>query len=80
METLKFGLMLTIIPFTLVFLFITIWWAMIDMSVRKITGLKRVLWSMVVILLPPVGALLYNFAVRQRDIAAKSNASLAAQH
>ncbi len=80
METLKFGLMLTIIPFTLVFLFITIWWAMIDMSVRKITGLKRVLWSMVVILLPPVGALLYNFVVRQRDIAAKCNTSLAAQH
>ncbi len=80
METLKFGLMLTIIPFTLVFLFITIWWAMIDMSVRKITGLKRVLWSMVVILLPPVGALLYNFVVRQRDIAAKCNAPLAAQH
>ena len=80
METLKFGLMLTIIPFTLVFMFITIWWAMVDMSVRKITGLKRVLWSMVVILLPPVGALLYNFVVRQRDIAAKGNASLVAQH
>jgi hypothetical protein len=80
METLKFGLMLTIIPFTLVFLFITIWWAMIDMSVRKITGLKRVLWSVAVILLPPVGALLYNFVVRQRDIDAKSSAALAAQH
>lgn len=77
METLKFGLMLTIIPFSLIFLFITIWWAMVDMSVRKITGLKRAIWSMVVILLPPVGAILYNYMVRQPDIAGKYNASLA---
>ncbi|MCM2357660.1 MAG: hypothetical protein NDI77_05885 [Geobacteraceae bacterium] len=80
METLKFGLMLTIIPFTLVFMFITIWWAMVDMSVRKVTGLRRAIWSMVVILLPPVGAILYNFMVRQRDVAAKYDASLAGQH
>lgn len=79
METLKFGLMLTIIPFSLVFMFITIWWAMVDMSVRKVTGVKKALWSMVVVFLPVVGVLLYNFVVRQRDIA-KCNTSLAAQH
>ncbi len=80
MESLKFGLMLTGIPFSIIFLFITIWWAMVDMSVRKLTGMKRVIWSMVIIFLPLVGALLYNFLVRQRDIAAKYDASLAAQH
>ena len=79
METLKFGLMLTIIPFSIVFMFITIWWAMVDMTVRKVTGVRKALWSMVVIFLPLVGVLLYNFVVRQRDIA-KCNASLAAQH
>jgi hypothetical protein len=75
METLKFGLMLTIIPFSLVCLIITIWWALVDMSVRKVTGLKRAVWSMVVILLPPVGAILYNVMVRQPAIAGKYNAS-----
>lgn len=75
METLKFGLMLTIIPFSLICLFITIWWALVDMSVRKVTGLKRAIWSMIVILLPPVGAILYNFMVRQPDIAGKYHAS-----
>lgn len=77
METLKFGLMLTIIPFTLIFMFITIWWAMVDMSVRKISGVRRAVWSALVILLPPVGAILYNFMVRQPAIAGKYNASLA---
>ena len=78
METLKFGLMLTIIPFSLICLFVTIWWGLVDISVRKLTGMKRVFWSMVVILLPPVGAILYNIMVRQRAIA--FNASLAAHH
>jgi phospholipase D-like protein len=75
METLKFGLMLTIIPFTLVCLFVTIWWAMVDISLRKLSGARRVIWSMVVILLPPVGAILYNFMVRQPALAGKYNAS-----
>lgn len=75
METLKFGLMLTIIPFTLVCLFVTIWWAMVDMSIRKVTGLRRAIWSLIVILLPPVGAILYNFMVRQRDISGKYHAT-----
>jgi hypothetical protein len=79
METLKFGLMLTIIPFSIVFMFITIWWAMVDMSVRKVTGVKKAFWSLAVVFLPVVGVLLYNFAVRQRDIA-KCSASLATQH
>lgn len=80
METLKFGLMLTIIPFTMIFMFITIWWALVDISVRKLTGMRRVIWSLIVIFTPPVGAILYNVMVRQRDIAGKYNASLAGQH
>ncbi len=77
METLKFGLMLTIIPFSLICLFITIWWALVDMSVRNITGLKRALWSLAIILLPPVGAILYNYMVRQPAIAGKYHPSAA---
>ncbi len=68
METLKFGLMLTIIPFTLVFLFITIWWALVDMSVKKVTGPKRTLWTLLVILLPPVGSLLYSSLNKGREV------------
>lgn len=67
METVKFGLMLTIIPFTLIFLVITIWWALVDMSVKKITGPKRTLWTLLVILLPPVGSLIYSSLNKERE-------------
>ena len=60
METIKFGLMLTVIPFATIFLFITIWWALVDISVKKIKGSERALWTMLVILLPAVGSLLYS--------------------
>ena len=55
METIKFGLMLTVIPFITIFLFITIWWALVDISVKKIKGSERALWTLLVILLPAVG-------------------------
>src|SRR5260370_41697091 len=68
METIKFGLMLTVIPFLAIFLIITIWWALTDISVRKIKGPKRALWTVLVILLPPLGSLLYTSMNRERDI------------
>lgn len=77
METLKFGLMLTIIPFTLIFLVFTIAWALSDMSLRKLSKGKRVAWSMVIILLPPFGSLLYNSKVRVPDIVKNYKTSLA---
>jgi len=63
-ENIKFGLMLTIIPFISIFLFITIWWALVDMSARKIRGTKRAFWTLLVIILPAVGSLLYNSATK----------------
>lgn len=66
METIKFGLLLSIIPFTAIFLIITIWWALVDMSLQKITGTKRTLWTLAVILLPPFGALAYNYFARNQ--------------
>lgn len=68
METIKFGLMLSIIPFIVIFLVITIWWALVDMSVRKIAGPKRALWTLLVILLPPVGSFLYNSLNKEREV------------
>lgn len=59
METLRYGLSLTAIPFACIFLLITIWWALVDLSVVKVKGLKWALWTLLVILLPPIGTLLY---------------------
>ena len=69
METIKFGMMLTVIPFITIFLFITIWWALVDMSVKKLKGPERALWTMLVILLPAVGSLLYSSLIKNREIA-----------
>jgi hypothetical protein len=64
-ETLKFGLLMSIIPFTAVFLFLTIAWALMDMSLRKLSGGRRAVWSVVVIAFPLLGVLLYNSRVRK---------------
>jgi hypothetical protein len=68
MDTIKFGLMLTVVPFIAIFLIITIWWALTDISVRKIKGPRRAMWTLLVILLPPLGSLLYTSLNRERDI------------
>lgn len=68
-QTLQFGLMMSIIPFTVIFLFLTIAWALMDMSLRKLSGSRRAIWSMVVILFPLGGVLLYNFRVRRLQLA-----------
>ena len=69
METIKFGLMLTVIPFAAIFAFITIWWALVDISVRKIKGPRRAVWTLLIILLPAIGTLLYSSLARVREIA-----------
>jgi uncharacterized membrane protein YhaH (DUF805 family) len=69
METLKFGLMLTIIPFTAIFMVVAIWWALVDISVRKLKGAERAMWTLLVILLPPIGSIIYNYSFRQRHSA-----------
>lgn len=75
MDTIRFGLILTIIPFVVIFQFLTIWWAVADMSVKKVKGSKRTLWTLLVILLPPLGSLLYTFLNRDGDIAPLHNAA-----
>lgn len=67
MESIKFGLILTVIPFIVIFQFITVWWAIADMSVKKIKGPKRALWVLLIILMPPVSSLLYSYLNRQRE-------------
>lgn len=67
METLKHGLTLTAIPFLSIFLLVTMWWALVDISVKRIKGPKRALWTFLVILLPPIGAILYNSMHKQED-------------
>ncbi|HEX8960338.1 MAG TPA: hypothetical protein VF775_02095 [Geobacteraceae bacterium] len=65
METMKFGLILTVIPFIVIFQFLTIWWALADISVKKIRGPKRALWTLLIIILPPMGSLLYTSLNKQ---------------
>jgi hypothetical protein len=68
MDTIKFGLILTVIPFIAIFQFLTIWWALADISVKKIRGPKRAIWTMLVILLPPMGSLLYSSLNKPHEI------------
>ncbi|MBI2355463.1 MAG: hypothetical protein HYV06_10660 [Deltaproteobacteria bacterium] len=67
MENIKFGLLLTAIPFIVIFQFICIWWALADIAVRKIKGPKRAFWTLLAIILPPVGPLLYTYLSRERE-------------
>lgn len=67
-ETIKFGLLLTIIPFTVIFLVITIWWALVDMAARKLKGAPRTFWTLTVVLLPPVGAIFYHLSKRGNSL------------
>ncbi len=68
METMKFGLILTVIPFIVIFQFLTIWWALADMSVKKVRGPKRAVWTLLIILLPPMGSLLYTSLNKQQQV------------
>jgi hypothetical protein len=65
LETIKFGLLLTLIPFSAIFLFITVCWALMDLSLRKVSGSRRILWTLAVIALPLVGPIAYNYLVRR---------------
>lgn len=75
LETLKFGLLLTIIPFSAIFLFITIWWALVDLSLREVTISRRIFWTMAVIALPLAGPIAYNYLVRRSTGYRKQSAS-----
>jgi len=65
LESIKFGLILTFIPFSLIFLLITACWALVDMSLREVSGSRRIVWSLAVIALPLVGPVAYNYLVRR---------------
>lgn len=65
LESIKFGLFLTFIPFSVIFLFITVCWALVDLSLREVSGSRRVIWTMAVIALPLVGPIAYNYLVRR---------------
>ncbi len=65
LETIKFGLLLTIIPFSAIFLFITVCWALMDMSLREVSGARKIIWTMAVIMLPIAGPIAYNYLVRR---------------
>ena len=64
LETFKFGLLLSFIPFSVIFLFITACWALSDISLRQVSGSRRVIWSLAVIALPLIGPIAYNYLVR----------------
>jgi apolipoprotein N-acyltransferase len=75
METLKHGLALTALPFFSIFMLFTVWWALVDMSVEKVKGRQRTMWTLLVVLLPPIGTLLYVLCIwmqKEREAAADS--------
>jgi len=63
LQTIEFGLLLSIIPFTVIFLFITMWWALVDLSLREIATSLRIIWTLAVIVLPLVGPIAYYYLV-----------------
>jgi fucose 4-O-acetylase-like acetyltransferase len=65
LETIKFGLLLTIIPFSAIFVLITACWALMDMSLRTVSGSRRIIWTLAVIALPLAGPIAYNYLVRR---------------
>lgn len=65
MESIKFGLILVVIPFVVIFQLITVWWAIRDISKKKIMGLSRAVWVLLVLLLPPLGSVLYSSLSRE---------------
>jgi hypothetical protein len=67
METVRFGLMLTVIPFVTIFLAITVWWAIADRTLKKIKGPKRTWWTLLAILLPPLGYYLSSSMTEQQE-------------
>lgn len=76
MDTIKFGLILTVIPFVVIFQLITIWWALADISVKRVKGPKRALWTLLIVfLLPPVGSLLYNSLNKEKVISPPHSAT-----
>lgn len=67
METIKFGLMLTVVPFITIFLIITVWWALADRTLKKIKGTKGTKRTLLAILLPPLGSHLSNSITEQQE-------------
>ena len=65
LESIKFGLVLTIIPFSVIFLFISVCWALMDMSLREASGARRILWILAIIALPLAGPIAYNYLLRR---------------
>lgn len=65
LETFKFGLLLTCIPFSVIFLFITVVWALVDLSLRDLTESRRIIWTVALLALPLVGPIAYNYLVRR---------------
>lgn len=65
LETIKFGLLLTFMPFSVIFLFITACWALVDLSLHEVSGSRRVIWTLAVVVLPLIGPIAYNYLVRR---------------
>jgi hypothetical protein len=65
LQIITFGLISAIIPFTFIFLFITIAWALIDLSLRNVSASRRMFWTLAVIALPLAGPVAYNYLVRR---------------
>lgn len=59
METMKFGLFLGFLALTCIFLAFLIWWTLVEISNSGVKGIKRVLWSLFVICLPPIGSIAF---------------------
>lgn len=66
METLIHGMTLTAAPYISTVAAVAIWWALADLSCRKMKGARSASWIFLAILLPPLGLLLYLFTRKQQ--------------
>jgi hypothetical protein len=49
-------------------LFILVLWSLIDVLRNEFTGNNKIIWLLVIILLPPLGSVLYIFIGREQKI------------
>ena len=76
LQIITFGLISAIIPFTVIFLFITIAWALMDLSLRNVSASRRLFWTLAVIALPLAGPVAYNYLVRRTTGFKRSSVSV----
>ena len=60
MELITYALVKPILPFLAIFAMAAVGWALSDLAARRLKGSERTLWALAILVLPPLGAILYG--------------------